>query len=283
MRITIKLLLSVIAMTFIFMNPSFSQKKEEPFYRKGNFSLYWGWNRAYYSTSDIRFSGTDYDFILKDVIAKDRQSTFDSRIYLNPKNITIPQYNVRLAYFIKDKYQVSIGTDHMKYVMQNNQTVKIDGHIENSGTKYDGNYDNRDIDLTKDFLLFEHTDGLNYANIELRIFDTFFERKNFILSLNGGLGSGILIPRTNTTLLNKDRYDQFHLSGYGINAIAALNLTFFDYFFIQTECKGGFIHMPDIRTTVSKEDRAQQSFFFSQFNVVFGANFRFPQKNNSPK
>ena len=28
--------------------------------------------------------------------------------------------------------------------------------------------------------------------------------------------------------------------------------------------------MPDIRTTMSKADKASQSFFFSQLNIVFG-------------
>ena len=38
--------------------------------------------------------------------------------------------------------------------------------------------------------------------------------------------------------------------------------------------------MPDIRTTMHKEDRASQHFLFSQYNVVFGANFRIPSKKN---
>ena len=52
------------------------------------------------------------------------------------------------------------------------------------------------------------------------------------------------------------------------------------HFFIQSEWKGGFISMPDIRTTMHKEDRASQHFLFSQYNVVFGANFRIPCKKN---
>lgn len=281
MRITLKLLLSVFAMPFIFSTISLSQDPKESFYKKGNFFVYWGWNRSHFTKSDIRFNGDDYDFTLENVIAKDRQSPFTVRGYLNPSNISIPQYNFRIGYFFNNKYQVSIGADHMKYVMQNNQLVKINGHINNSGTIYDSDYDNEDILLSPDFLLFEHTDGLNYENIEVKRFDTFFERKYFAASLSEGIGAGVLIPRTNTTLLNNQRYDQFHLAGYGVNAIASLNLAFFKYFFIQTELKGGFIHMPDIRTTMSKSDRASQYFFFSQYNIVFGVNFRIPKKNNS--
>ena len=33
-------------------------------YRKGAIFLYWGWNRAIYSNSDVHFRGNGYDFTL---------------------------------------------------------------------------------------------------------------------------------------------------------------------------------------------------------------------------
>lgn len=241
--------------------------------KKGTFYLYWGWNRAAYTTSDIHFSGNNYDFELSDVIANDRQSPFKTRIYFNPKNITIPQYNLRLGYYFRDKYQLSLGVDHMKYVMKNDQTVNMNGHIENSGTAYDGVYNNSDIVLARNFLMFEHTDGLNYLNVELRRSDVLYARKNFSLSVQEGAGIGALMPKTNTTLLNNARYDEFHLAGYGMGIVGAVNFTFFNYFFIQSEAKGGFIHMPDIRTTMYESDKASQHFFFLQFNASFGVRY----------
>lgn len=241
--------------------------------KKGTFYLYWGWNRAAYTTSDIHFSGNNYDFVLSDVIANDRQSPFKTRIYFNPKNITIPQYNLRLGYYFRDKYQLSLGVDHMKYVMKNDQTVNINGHIENTGTAYDGVYNNSNIVLARNFLMFEHTDGLNYLNAELRRSDVLYARKNFSLSVQEGAGLGALMPKTNTTLLNNARYDEFHLAGYGMGIVGAVNFTFFNYFFIQSEAKGGFIHMPDIRTTMYESDKANQHFFFLQFNASFGVRY----------
>jgi hypothetical protein len=256
-----------------------AQRVTDNYYKKGNFFVYWGWNRSDYTTSDIHFEGNEYDFTLQNVIAKDRQSPFNLKTYFSPTKLTIPQYNFRLGYFFHDNYQISIGADHMKYVMKQNETVKINGTISNSGTSYDGTYDNDDIQLTEDFLKFEHTDGLNYENIEIRRFDVLFGLKNLSLSANEGIGIGLLIPRTNTTLLNNARYDEFHVAGFGTGIVLALNATFFRHFFIQSEWKGGFINMPDIRTTMNKSDRADQHFWFSQYNIVFGANFRFKTKN----
>lgn len=251
--------------------------------KKGAFYIYWGWNRAAYTKSNITFWGNDYNFKLDKVIANDRQSPFRAKLYFNPATMTIPQYNLRFGYYFKDKYEISFGSDHMKYVMKNFQYVNMNGHIENSGTPYDGIYDNRDMYLDSSFLLFEHTDGLNYLNVEVRRNDAFVNVKHFNLSAVYGVGAGILLPRTNTTLLNFKRYDQFHLAGYGIGLVGGIKLNFFKYFFIQSEAKYGFIHMPDIRTTEFKADRAKQHFFFMQYNMVFGAQFPLIREHKNQK
>lgn len=77
--------------------------------RKGKITILCGWNRGWYSNSDIHFTGENYDFTLDNVIAKDRQTKFDPSIYFHPKWITIPQTNLRIGYFIKDNYEISIG------------------------------------------------------------------------------------------------------------------------------------------------------------------------------
>jgi hypothetical protein len=247
--------------------------------KKGQFYIYWGWNKSNYTKSDIHFKGDNYNFTLDNVVATDRQSKFDFDTYFNPRYMTIPQYNLRLGYFISDKYNISFGADHMKYIMTNGLNAKISGRISNTGTKYDGIYQNDDINLSTDFLLFEHTDGLNYENIEIRRFDYLLRSRYINIAVNEGIGAGILLPRTASSLLNYERHDKFHLAGYGLGAVVSLNFEFFKYFFIQTEYKAGFIHMPDIRTTPSKADKASQHFFFGQYNAVFGAIFPlFPKK-----
>jgi len=248
--------------------------------KKGSLYFYWGWNLDGYSKSTLHFSGTDYDFTLDKVIAKDRQSKFSIDEYFNPKKITIPQYNYRIGYFIKENWDISIGMDHMKYVVQQNQEVNISGYINNHESPYDGLYSNDKISIAEDFLMFEHTDGLNYLNAEIRHSHQVFGIENIQIRLIEGLGIGAVIPKTNTTLLGKERYDEFHLSGYGTGAIFGVNITFFDAFFIQSELKGGYIDLPAVRTSNSKTDHADQHFFFGQFNVVFGGVIPLNKKQN---
>lgn len=253
------------------------EKEKTNIGNKGKFFVYWGWNRADYSNSDIRFKGDNYDFTLSNVVANDRISNF-SFDYFHPAKITIPQTNFRLGYFLNDHYTISIGVDHMKYVVESYQTVKINGQI-NANTPFDGVYTYDDIRLTHEFLQFEHTDGLNYINLEIKRFDEIghligMNNENLQLNITEGFGAGFLYPRTNTTLLNQDRYDNFHVSGWGVSVGAGLNLTFFKHFFLQSDLKYGYINMPNIRTTKSTTDSAEQSFTFFEKTLVFGARFR---------
>jgi hypothetical protein len=248
--------------------------------KKGQLFFFWGYNTAAYGKSDIHFKGTDYDFTLRNVVAKDRQTPFNFKTYFHPESFTIPQYNFRIGYFITDRWSISVGSDHMKYVMQANQTVTIDGYIRNSGTPYDGDYQGDDITLTTDFLQFEHTDGLNYLNLSARYLHPVYTYKMLALNLIGGMETGVLLPKTNTTLLSKERYDAFHFSGYGISSLGALNFELYQYLFIQAELKGGLIHMPAIRTTTSTTDKANQHFFFLQPSIVLGANIPLHKKTS---
>lgn len=250
-------------------------KKPAKKHYKGRIYFYWGWNRAIYSNSDIHFTGTGYDFTLNKVEASDRQTDFNLDPYLNPALITIPQTNARIGYFISDNWEISIGVDHMKYVMVQDQTVKIDGYIDVPGNEYNGVYNDEDIELSTDFLTFEHTDGLNYIDIELNRFQNIvqfnqFSKVNIDINVLGGLGAGMMLPKSNVMLFDQNRNDAFHVAGFGLSAKIGLNVSIYDYFFIQSELKGGYINMGDILTSTYAEDKAKQDFFFLQVNILFG-------------
>lgn len=248
-------------------------------HNKGKFFLFWGGNRGYYSKSDITFSGENYKFTLNDVEAVDKPKGWHID-YINPTRMTIPQTNARIGYFINDHYSISAGVDHMKYVMTQDQIVKMNGNISGTGTSHDGTYVNQDKLLSEDFLTFEHTDGLNYVTVEFSRVDdisNWFGIRNtdiFQVNLTEGIGVGVLYPKTNTKLLNRERYDEFHISGYGSSVKGGLHLVFLKHFMIIGELKGGYIWMNDIRTTQSKTDKASQDFFFFQTILAVGGIFR---------
>ena len=264
----------------------FSQSKDSIRYtssKKGKFFVSWGGNRDDYSKSDIRFKGENYDFTINDATAHDKPKGWHAD-YINPTRITIPQTNIKIGYFISDHYSISIGADHMKYVMQRNESRRLEGYIDlpydEVGSVYNGTYNNEPFLVSEDFLLFEHTNGLNYVYTEFARVDDIspiFKINNtdiFQVNITEGIGAGFLYPKTNTTLLGKDRYDEFHLAGYGISVNAGLNITFLKYFFIQGDLRSGYINMPDIRTTSNVNESASQHFFFLQKVISAGGIFR---------
>jgi hypothetical protein len=242
---------------------------------KSKLYFYWGWNRSFYTNSDIHFTGKNYNFTLNDVVATDKQTRFALNPYLNPLGMTIPQFNARIGYKINKRLDISLGDDHMKYKMVQDQVVKVAGSIQvDNYTKYNGTYDYSELQLKEDFLTYQHCDGLNYLNLESRYnyeFNTKALKIPFLhISIFGGLGLGALMPRTEARLLMNERYHEFHFAGYGGSLISGLNIRLGNHFFIQSEAKGGGIRMPDVRTTHDKNDKASQNFYFFQRNIVFG-------------
>lgn len=275
----------MVVLTFcVFSQYTFSQDVVEnpekyTAHNKGKFYIFWGGNRENYSKSDIRFKGNDYDFTLYDVEAHDKPKGWHCD-YVNPLRMTIPQTNLRIGYFINDHYNISIGVDHMKYVMDQNKRVNYSGYYPNQGSYFENPSDTQ-LNLHERFLTFEHTDGLNYVNTEFSrvddispLFSKTLNTDKLQINLTEGLGAGLLYPKTNTMLLGKERYDEFHVAGYGLSAKVGLNFTFFKYFFIQTELKGGYIDMNDIRTTSDTSDYAEQHFWFFQKVIAVGGIFR---------
>ena len=261
---------------------------------KGKFYIFWGGNRESYSKSDIHFEGANYNFTVHDATAHDKPKGWHCD-YINPGNMTIPQTNFRMGYFISDHYNISVGLDHMKYVMTQDQTAIVNGYINlpanEVGSMYNGIYQNAPVNFGTNFtgfddttpppfLTFEHTDGLNYVNTEFCRVDDLSElfhlpnTDKFQINITEGIGLGVLYPKTNARVLGKPRHDDFHIAGFGVSAKVGLNFTFFKHFFIQTELKGGYIDMQDIRTTHSSTDKASQHFFFLQRIIALGGIFR---------
>lgn len=252
-------------------------------HNKGKMFFFWGGNRDVYAKSDIHFIGKDYDFTIQQAVAEDKPKGWHID-YINPARMTIPQTNFRIGYFISDKYNVSIGVDHMKYVVKQNQIFNVNGiiNLPNSeiGSQFNGSYANKPTLMSEEFLKFEHTDGLNYVHAEIARVDdisswlSISNTDKVQINLTEGFGTGIIYPRTDSSLLSKLRHDDYHVSGIGLSAKAGLNFTFFKYFFLQTELKAGFLNMYDIKTTFSNDEKATQNILFFEKTIAFGGIFK---------
>lgn len=256
-----------------------ADRPSENIRQQGQWYFYWGWNRAKYTDSDIKFKGDDHNFTLHNAAATDRQnkvtlhSVFDR--YLNPTAITIPQYNYRFGYFIQDDWSVSIGFDHMKYVVTQGQTLKVTGTIDNAGDGYTAkpNPAAEQRTLQGQFVHFEHTDGLNAITLETEKFYSLWNHnQKHDIALFAGLGGGIMYPKTNAKILGYSRNDEFHVSGYTASVKAGVELTIYHNWFFRGMIKHGYVNMDDILTT-NQGGKAEQTFYYDQYIGVFGYRF----------
>lgn len=275
--------------TFIFSlliaSISFGQEVESKlkteYTKKNRFYAAWGYNRSTFSRSDIHFTGNGYDFTIKDLKATDRPGNFDPAVYFSISKFSIPQFNFRVGYFLKDNLSLSIGYDHMKYVVDNSQYAKIYGTIDPSAsTKFAGNYNGEEHLIHQDFVKFEHTDGLNYASIELEYYYNFWETNSnkFSLDFMLGAGAGLLIPKTNALFFNKQGTDAFHIAGGGLSTNIGMRFYFFKHFYLQTTGKTGALFMPDIVTDKGNNGKASQNINFFEFYAQLGGVFSISKK-----
>ena len=260
----------------------FFKESERNFSRKGEWFLHWGWNFSWYDTSNINFKGPGYDFTLKNVTAKDRPSKI-STDYINPTELTTPQFNFRFGFFIKDNYSISLGWDHMKYVMDVPQTVKVDGYINPTISSpaiatgaYAGVYKNTSLTINADMLTYEHTDGFNYVSIEVERYDDIWVAKSHknMLTMETGVGVGAMIPRTDVRLFGVGENNFWNFAGYGISAKAGLKFHFTKKFYIQNTTKIGFADMWAVNTTGRNDiDKASQTIRYLENFTALGFQF----------
>lgn len=246
---------------------------------KGNFFVFWGYNRSAYAKSTIHIKGDNYDYTLYKMPASDMPEKVTVKNYLTPRYITVPQFNARLGFYITNKYVVSAGWDHMKYKTQNGATVQITGTIDPTASeRYAGTYDNELITVYHDSLVkIEHSDGLNIIQLNFERHDLWFNNPKENLGLSTILGAGINFPMpwTNATVFGERNDDRPHFTGVGFSIFGGIKLYFFKRFFIQGLIQTGYLYMPGIvLTPKGGSERASQNIGYVQGMVVLGYSFR---------
>lgn len=246
---------------------------------KGNFFLFWGYNRDTYAKSDIHLKGSNYDFTLYNVPAHDMPENFSFDSYFNINKITVPQFNARGGFYITDHYVVSAGWDHMKYQTTNEAEVTISGSIDESASHtYAGVYNNDPIIMNHNSLVrMEHSDGLNLLQLNLERHDLLLINKTEKVALESVLGAGINFPMpwTNAKIFGLTNDDRPHFTGIGISVFAGLKFFFFKHVFLQAVGQTGFLTLPGIVITPKGgSERADQKIFYGQANMVIGYSFR---------
>ena len=252
--------------------------------QKNTVYFYWGYNRSIYSKSNVRFYSPEYDFTVKKMEASDRPSR-SFATYVNPATISVPQFNIRLGWYYKFRWDISFGYDHMKYVMNPNQNLYINGNTGNTtASQLNGEYTDNDglIPIRIGDLHYENTNGLNYISVQLNNTKPIYKSENrkFAIQRRFGIGAGPVITQTDFDWDGKNYHTRLGFSGYGVSVHTGVRFDFFNRFFAQSNWSGGFIHLPKNRTAPNDELFAQQKFVFGQWELLAGVLFYIKTKND---
>lgn len=230
----------------------------------------WGYNVDAYTRSTVHFKMNNGDnFVLHHARAHD-SGDFDA-IYKEPVEISIPQYNYRIGFYLNNKYDkaIEINFDHTKYILSDGQTVRVTGIID--GKPVDGD---SILDRNR-FLHFEHSDGANWLHINyVRLYTVLMNRTKThpVLRYVWKGGAGINIPRTDFTWHGDRLNNNFHVAGYNISAEGGARFYMSKKFFLEGTAKTGFVKYINAlaNTTTTKGNRATHYFGYIEGILTIG-------------
>jgi hypothetical protein len=278
----------IIYLVLVLSSLSFGQSvtgyKKKNSTTHGTLFAMWGYNRSWYTQSNIRFKGSDYDFKLKNAKASDRPSDFSFSYYFNPNTLTIPQYNTRIGYYFMDKWAFVVGWDHMKYVFNDKNEVLLDGFVTpGSDANWSGDYDNQPIVTNRDDFHYENTNGYNLIRFELmKSWDLWSvgSKKQFAITGHSGLAVGPALTFSDLNFQQKHTIGTPSLSGFGMALGGSIRTEFFRHFFMQIDMNLGVAALTRVRTRPDDRNQfARHTFGYSQYFVAAGWLFYLNPKN----
>lgn len=256
---------------------SYAQEAPSPKKEKGTFYFAWGYNRDWFSKSTIHLKNTSgdfnpvtgnydyYDFTIYDATAKDRPG-FKNILH---EDLTIPQYNYRIGYALNNKKDlaIEINFDHVKYIMNDDQTLHVKGNILGKEIDQDT------LINPTNFLHFEHSDGANFFMLNIIKRQKLLETKNGNqkLSAVAKFGAGPVVPRTDVTLFGERLNNRFHVAGYCAGIEAGLRYEAFKHIYLEYTAKGSFANYTNV--LVIGAGKAHHHFWCAENILVLGLQF----------
>ena len=246
---------------------SFSQEKKKTFH---GMYLQWGYNVEWYTRSNLRFRLGNGDYFTVHHVKAHNNPGFQT-ILDKPLQLSIPQYNYRLGFYLdkENSRAIEINFDHTKYIVTDGQRARVTGQID--GTPVNGD----SILNPKTFFHFEHTDGANFLHINYVQLHTLArtsggQRK--LVSTVWKAGAGINIPRSDFTWRGERLNNKFHISGYNISAEGGFRFYPGRKLFVEFTGKSGYVRYIDAlaETSKSRGNRARQGFGYLELIGTIG-------------
>ncbi len=264
-------LLSILIIFFSQANAQFLNKLfEKPVF--SGIYLQWGYGRDKFSKSDIHLkNGSKYDFVVHDAVAHDKPD-FDG-FRTNPLDITIPQNSFRIGVYLnKDHtHAIELNYDHAKYVVTDYQQVHITGQIAGEAIDWD-------TTLRPYFLHFEHTNGANFYHINyVGQQELLKSKKRRVATAIWKAGAGVVIPKSDVTLMGKQLDNKLHVAGYILGLETGLRIYPLRNLFLEATVKGGFANYLNSLTVAG--GTARHHFLYGEVLGFLGYDINFKKRH----
>lgn len=252
--------------------PSKTQKKKV---RKHELYFSWGYNKEWYTNSNVSVSqpslGNSFTFV--NVKGVDHPGWENEQFFT--KALSIPQYNYRLGYFIdRDKgWAVEINFDHTKWLFPNNQMVHIKGKINNQ--PIDGQVLFADSVAETDSSSYHYlNNGANFLlfNVVKRWHIWANKKQTILVDGLGKFGVGPVIPHVQVKYFNQPQNDpHFQFGGWNVGLEADLKVTFFQYVYIEYANKLDYARYTNLKIYQGTDKQA-----FGTYEMILNLGVSFP-------
>ncbi len=242
--------------------------------RNGAFYFSWGYNKEWYTHSDIHVwqPVLQSDYTMHSVEAHDRPGWNENFFH---KQLTIPQYNYRLGYFFDEEqlFAIEINFDHTKYVIRDNQPVRVKGKIEGAEV------DEQIVFSEAQGFYYFLNNGANFLLINLVRRVPLFATDNnyFRADLLVKAGVGPVIPHVENALYGKSNDAGFQLGGWNIGVETALRVSLLKYAYLEFAQKADYARYSHLKVY---NGRARHSFGTYELILSLGASV--PLGKNNP-
>lgn len=229
----------------------------------------WGYNRDWFSKSTLHFKNAGkYDFTIHDAVAHDKPDF--NNLFKNPFEFTIPQNSLRIGFYLNAKHTkaIEVNFDHTKYVVDG-QNARITGEIY--GERID-----MDTLVKRPFLHMEHTNGANFLIANYVTQHQLWAHKKMQATAIGKLGAGVVVPRSDVTIMGKRLDNKYHFAGYIFAAEGGFRYYPLKRWFVEFTGKAGFANYMNALTV--ENGTLKHHFYFAELIGLVGYDIGFRKK-----
>lgn len=266
LKINFKILITAL-IVFKTINSKAQTKTE----RKGEFYFSWGYNKDWYTHSNVHINqpslGNNYTFV--NIKGHDRPG-WDK--YFLSQQLTIPQYNYRIGYiFNKEKgLGFEINFDHTKFIFADQQA------------RIKGTRNNKPIDSIVNFnatngFYYYLNNGANFLLFNIVKRWHYYKTKNEKIKIDGfgKAGIGPVIPHVQNAFFGQPNDAGFQFGGWNIGVEYAIRGTFFKHIYLEFANKLDYASYSGLQIY---EGKARQSFGCYEWILSLGTTFPIGKK-----